>query len=122
MFTLTHEEEVALQTAIIRVSAEEIITSINDIGAALFGYTIAELVGKRLSVLIPLPDRARQSKAFQKAIGDPNREIQSKVVTAQRKDGTKFPVRHIVGRVERDAETGAPPYFISLISRMIAEE
>lgn len=122
MFSLTYEEQAALQTAVIRVNSEERITSINIIGAEMFGYTVAELVGQHLKILIPPADRARQSKAFQRALSDPDRIIHSNVVSALHKSGTKFPIRHVVGRVEQNTETGTTWYFISLISRIIGAE
>lgn len=122
MFALTHEEQVSLQTAVIRVNEAERILTVNVIGASIFGYTVAELVGQHLEILIPDADKKRQSKAFKAAFTDPFRVVHANVVTALHKDGTKFPIRHYVGKVERNPETGAAAYFISLISRMIGTE
>jgi two-component system, LuxR family, sensor kinase FixL len=103
------EREARLR-AILETAVESIITidgrgtieSVNPAAEKLFGYKVAELMGKNVSVLMPSPHReqhdgylANYARTGQARIIGIGREI-----TAQRKDGTVFPADLSVSEVK----------------------
>lgn len=107
------ENTAALQEAEIEVSAAGTITSINRYGAKMFGYArVSDLIGKPLTVLIPTEDRARQKKAFERALEEDDFKIYIRVVNMLLQNGERKSVLHRVGR--RETPTGER-YFISRI-------
>src|SRR5690606_33309200 len=72
--------------------------------AQLFGYEIEELIGKKVNVLMPDPDRSkhdgymhRYHETGEKRIIGIGREV-----TGLRKDGTQFPFHLSISEVQLD--------------------
>lgn len=87
---------------IITIDDKGIIEHLNPSALELFGYTREELVGKNVSVLMPLPDKVKHDgyihnydKTGQAHIIGVGREVHG-----QRKDGSVFPFRLGVSEVK----------------------
>ncbi|MGY4386115.1 two-component system sensor kinase FixL [Pedobacter sp. UYP24] len=112
-------ESAKLLKAIIESAIDGIITiddcglieSLNPAAQKLFGYSIEEVIGKNISMLMPEPDRsghdgyiARYKHTGEKRIIGTGREVRG-----LRKDGSTFPFRLAVNEVkynERNIYTG----------------
>ena len=94
-----------LETAvegIITIDAHGIIESVNRAAQTIFGYRAAELIGKNVSVLMPMPDR----NAHDDHIGNYLRTGEDRIigiereVSGVRKDGEVFPMELSVNEVK----------------------
>lgn len=102
-------EREALYEAIVRTSVDAIITigeqgeieSVNPATERLFGYTSEELVGRNLSLLMPTPHRENHDGYIQRYLRTGKATIIGigRQISAQRKDGTVFPVELSVTEV-----------------------
>lgn len=102
-------EREALYEAVIRTSLDAIVTitetgiidSVNPATERMFGFTSAELVGHNISVLMPPPHRENHDSYLQRYLRTGKASIigVGRQVTAQRKDGTQFPVELSVTEV-----------------------
>ncbi|RZK83037.1 MAG: PAS domain S-box protein [Pedobacter sp.] len=103
-------ESAKLLKAIIETAIDGIITidnrgkieSLNPAAQKLFGYTLAEVIGKNISMLMPEPDRSghdgyieRYQHTREKRIIGKGREVEG-----LRKDGSTFPFRLAVSEVK----------------------
>ncbi|MCK5770199.1 PAS domain S-box protein [Algiphilus sp.] len=85
--------------AIVLITPEGRITRFNSAAERLFGYTPDEVLGRNVSMLMPDPDRS----AHDEYIGRFRRTREARIigigreVTAQRKDGSTFPIELSVG-------------------------
>lgn len=103
-------EKAALLHAIIENAIDGIITiddrglieSINPAACKLFGYTIDEVIGKNISVLVPHPDKDKHDEyiARYQRTGEPHIIGKGRDVKGLRKDGTMFPFRLGVNEVK----------------------
>ncbi|MCY2976431.1 MAG: PAS domain S-box protein [Planctomycetota bacterium] len=112
---MTSDQNEALLAAVLRTAIDAIIT-IDDRGVIqqanhavekLFGYSVAEVVGKNVSMLMPEPDRSRHvdylsryKETRQAAIIGIGREVMG-----QRKDGSHIPVDLAVSEVNIGGRT-----------------
>ena len=119
MIYLSDDEQQALGVMVLRVSTDEIISSVDPISAAMFGYTAEEMTGQKLEILIPEFDRSRQSKRFRAAAREEAFPAYMKVVTALRKDGTMFTLRHNVSRL---SDNSGDNYFIAIMAKVLSDE
>ena len=99
--------------AIIVIDSHGHIERFNQAAERMFGFTAAEILGRKVSLLMPEPDRSahdgyqrRYNLTGEARIIGIGREVQ-----AQRRDGTVFPASLAVGRV---AGTD-PPHFVGFI-------
>ncbi len=103
-------EKAALLHAIIENAIDGIITiddrglieSINPAACKLFGYTIDEVIGKNVSLLVPHPDKEKHDEyiARYQRTGEPHIIGKGRDVKGLRKDGTMFPFRLGVNEVK----------------------
>src|SRR5262245_6547387 len=70
------------------------VREFNPAAEKIFGYTRAEVVGRRVTMLMPEPHPRRSGRSAQAEIMDPGREVRGK-----RKDGTVFPMDLSVGEM-----------------------
>ena len=104
----------ATSTAILATAAEGIITldaeghigSFNRAAERMFGYEAAELLGQNVHVLMPEPHRSEHDSYIQRYIATGDAKVIGKVreVTAQRKDGSTFPIQLGASEVLLDGE------------------
>jgi two-component system sensor kinase FixL len=71
-----------------------------------FGYTEREVIGQNVSVLMPEPDRSRHDGYLSHHLESGEKHVIGigRAVTAQRRDGTTFPVHLSLGSYEIDGK------------------
>jgi two-component system sensor kinase FixL len=81
------------------------IESLSTTAERLFGYTMAEIAGRNISLFMPSPDRERHDAYLKRYLATGERHIIGigRIVVGQRKDGTTFPMHLTVGEL-RSAE------------------
>jgi two-component system, LuxR family, sensor kinase FixL len=99
--------------AVIVIDHRGRMTAINHATTRLFGYTSTELLGENVSKLMPEPDRSHHNQFMRRYLDTGEARIIGigREVTAQRRDGSLFPVRLTVGRVP-DTD---PPRFVGMV-------
>lgn len=103
-------EQVRLLEAIIETAIDGIITidnrgnieSLNPAALKLFGYTIEEVKGKNIKILMPEPDKSGHDGYIQRYQTTREKRIigKGREVRGLRKDGTTFPFRLAVSEVQ----------------------
>src|SRR6266567_134340 len=87
--------------AIISIDLDETITSWNKEAVRLFGYTAAEIIGKRITVLVP-PDRQNEELEIMERIRRGERVIRYETVHG-RKDGTPLDISLAVSPINDES-------------------
>lgn len=84
---------------ILTVDSSGIIRSFNAAAERIFGWPASQIVGKPLTLLMPMPQRDRHPEyvAAHLLSGRADASGMSREVTGQRKDGSLFPIRVSVG-------------------------
>jgi two-component system sensor kinase FixL len=79
----------------------------------LFGYAEQEAIGKNVSELMPMPDRARHDGYLARYRSTGERHIIGigRIVTGMRRDGTTFPMHLSIGEMQ----SGGVPYFTGFV-------
>lgn len=103
------DREMRLQ-AVMDNAADGIITidergrleSTNPAACGIFGYSVDEMIGKNVSMLMPEPDRSLHDSYLKNYLGGAEGKIVGqgmRVVDARRKDGSIFPIGLSVGQM-----------------------
>jgi len=100
-------------SAMIVINGHGTILSFSAAAERQFGYEAGEVIGKNVKVLMPEPDRGHHDGYIHRYLETGERRIigLGRVVTALRKDGTRFPVELHVGR----ADAGGEPLFTGFL-------
>jgi two-component system sensor kinase FixL len=108
-------ESAKLLKAIIETAIDGIITiddrgrveSLNPAALRLFGYSLEEVVGKNISMLMPEPDKSGHDGYLQRYQHTGEKRIigKGREVRGLRKDGSTFPFRLAVSEVRYDERT-----------------
>ncbi len=85
--------------SIITINERGIIESFNPAACLLFGYQEHEMIGQKVNKLMPSPDREYHDVYLQRFIetGEGNNIMRPTVVTAQKRDGSTFPLMLCIG-------------------------
>lgn len=91
--------------AMVVIDDRGLILSFSAAAEKLFGYSEAELLGVNVSVLMPSPDRERHDNYIRRYLETGEKRIIGigRVVFAQRKDGSTFPMELSIGEAAHDA-------------------
>ncbi|ODU77258.1 MAG: PAS domain-containing sensor histidine kinase [Novosphingobium sp. SCN 63-17] len=91
--------------AMVVIDAHGVVLSFSDAAQTLFGYDACEVIGHNISMLMPAPDSHRHDLYLRRYLETGEKRIigKGRVVFAQRKDGTTFPVTLSIGEA-RDGE------------------
>ncbi len=91
--------------AMVVIDDQGLILSFSAAAEQLFGYTEAELLGVNVSQLMPSPDRERHDAYIRRYLQTGEKRIIGigRVVFAQRKDGSTFPMELSIGEAAGDA-------------------
>eukprot|EP01098_Paradermamoeba_levis_P013253 TRINITY_DN6003_c0_g1_i1.p1 TRINITY_DN6003_c0_g1~~TRINITY_DN6003_c0_g1_i1.p1 ORF type:complete len:406 (-),score=114.36 TRINITY_DN6003_c0_g1_i1:9-1226(-) len=107
----TKEDSICLVT----INEQGFIQSINN--SPMFGYEHGELVGQKVNVLIPTPYREQHDSYLQNYLATGERKVigATRVVEAQHKEGTIFPIRLAVSEVKFSSTR----MFIAMLEKMV---
>ena len=91
--------------AMVVIDDRGLILSFSAAAEQLFGYTEAELLGANVSILMPSPDRERHDAYIKRYLETGEKRIIGigRVVFAQRKDGSTFPMELSIGEAAGEA-------------------
>ena len=98
--------------AVIIIDGRGLIETFNRAAERMFGYTMDEVLGRNISMLMPEPDRSNHDRYLETYLhtGQPRIIGRGREVTAQHRDGTLIPVSLAVGQIE-----GEEPRFIGFL-------
>jgi PAS domain S-box-containing protein len=110
--------------AVISIDESGAILVANPATVRIFGYDPAELIGSRLSILMPEFLRKLHEKGFSRYLATGQRHInwQGTELTALRKNGQEFPVEISFGEVSRDGHKVFTGFIRDISERKQAEE
>jgi two-component system sensor kinase FixL len=99
--------------ATIVINGRGIVQFFSAAAERLFGYTEQEAIGKNVSELMPMPDRARHDEYLARYQSSGERHIIGigRIVTGERRDGTTFPMHLSVGEMQ----SGGKTYFTGFV-------
>ena len=110
--------------AVISIDERGAILFANPATVRIFGYDPTELIGKRLTVLMPEFLRKLHEKGFSRYLATGQRHInwQGTELTALRKNGQEFPVEISFGELSRDGHKVFTGFIRDISERKQAEE
>jgi two-component system, LuxR family, sensor kinase FixL len=99
--------------ATVVICEKGLIQSFNAAAERQFGYREAEVLGRNVKLLMPTPFREAHDQYLDRYLSTGERRIigTDRVVTAQRKDGSTFPIKLAVGEMK----TGGGRFFTGFI-------
>jgi two-component system sensor kinase FixL len=88
--------------ATVVIDEKGIVQSFSAAAERLFGYKESGVIGKNVSMLMPQPYRVEHDRYLQRYLATGEKRIIGidRVVTAQRKDGSTFPIKLEVGEMQ----------------------
>ena len=103
----------AVPEAMIVIDVNGIIQSYNAEAERLFGFAASEVVGNKVNMLMPQPHRDRHDDYIHRYMETGEKRIIGigRLVMAQRKDGTTFPMELAVG----EARSGEVRFFAGIV-------
>jgi len=110
--------------AIITIDDRGIVDSFSASAEKLFGYEASEVVGRNVSMLMPAPYREEHDNYISRYLQTGERRIIGigRLVQAQRKDGTTFPMELAVGEVVSGGERTFTGFIRDISSRQRMEQ
>jgi PAS domain S-box-containing protein len=110
--------------AIVTIGEDGRIESFSSSAEILFGYAAEELIGRNVSVLMPSPYREEHDDYIARYLATGERRIIGigRVVEAQRKDGTVFPVELAVSEARFDGTRLFTGFIRDLTARQRMEQ
>lgn len=110
--------------AIIVIDDRGLIQASNPGAERLFGYTVSEVVGRNVSMLMPSPDRERHDGYMRHYLTTGEQKIIGigREVTALKKDGTRFPVHLSVGEMVGEGKRSFTGILHDLSDRVALEQ
>ena len=90
---------------IVTINEEGIVESFNEAAGRIFGYDPNEVIGQKVSMLTPKPDRQRHHEHLAKYLNSDETRIPGppREVMGKRKDGTLFPMEIAISEVPLDS-------------------
>ncbi len=88
--------------AVITINAQGHMESFNQSACVMFGYTLEEVIGRNVSLLMPQPHRGQHDSylANYRTTGDARIIGKPRELEGQRKDGSTFPIHLSVSKLE----------------------
>jgi len=110
--------------AMVVIDAMGTILSFSAAAQTLFGYDEEEVTGRNVSVLMPSPDRERHDKYIRRYLETGEKRIigKGRVVFAERKDGTTFPMELSIGEATGGTQRIFTGFIRDLTERRKTEE
>lgn len=110
--------------AIIVIDERGLIQAFNPSAERLFGYTVSEVIGRNVSMLMPSPDRERHDGYVRHYLTTGEQKIIGigREVTALKKDGTHFPVHLSVGEMVNEGTRSFTGILHDLSDRVVLEQ
>lgn len=110
--------------AMVVIDEAGIMLSFSKAAEKLFGFTVEEVCGRNVKMLMPNPDRDRHDGYISRYLTTGERRIIGfgRVVTGQRKDGTTFPMELAVGEAAANGKRIFTGFIRDLTSRHRMEE
>lgn len=108
--------------AIITVDKQGIITSFNPAAEAIFGYTVAEVMGNNISLLMLESEWRNYANFCERSVPVISGVNQKNSLKGLRKDGSSFPLELNVASMKIDQEQGFVGIFRDITERNHAEQ
>jgi two-component system sensor kinase FixL len=110
--------------AIIVIDDRGLIQAFNPSAERLFGYSISEVMGRNVSMLMPSPDREQHDGYLRHYLTTGEQKIIGigREVTALKKDGTRFPVHLSVGEMKSEGKRSFTGILHDLSDRVVLEQ
>jgi PAS domain S-box-containing protein len=111
-------------TGIVVVDEEGVIKLVNSSAEKQFGYNRLDLVGKRVEVLLPVPQVAEHREAREAFLQKPEARAMGvgRDLSGRRKDGSEFPVEIGLNPVGQNGRTAVLATVIDISDRKKAQE
>ncbi len=109
--------------AMVVIDDQGLIVSFSAAAERLFGYQEAELLGVNVSRLMPSPDRERHDAYIRRYLETGEKRIIGigRVVFAERKDGSTFPMELSIGEASSDSHPLFTGFIRDLTERQLTE-
>ena len=110
--------------AIVVIDDRGLIQAFNPSAERLFGYTISDVLGRNVNMLMPSPDHERHDGYLQHYLTTGEQKIIGigREVTGLKKDGTHFPVHLSVGEMKLEGKRSFTGILHDLSDRVVLEQ